>query len=79
MWAQVLTRDNASLLIPDSVGLDTYPAAPSLCRAGSASYARLARRRKTHLWPDKDESSRAAVAVALASREDSSRTEGVLT
>jgi integrase len=32
-----------------------------------------------HLWPDSDESSRAAVAVALASREDSSRTEGVVT
>jgi hypothetical protein len=27
-----------------------------------------------HVWPDKDESSRAAVAVALAAREDKSRT-----
>ena len=27
-----------------------------------------------HMWPDADESSRAAVAVVLAAREDSSRT-----
>jgi hypothetical protein len=32
-----------------------------------------------HMWPDKDESSRAAVAIALAAREDKSRTEGVVT
>ncbi len=31
-----------------------------------------------HMWPDKDESSRAAVAVALAAREDNPRTKGVV-
>jgi integrase len=31
-----------------------------------------------HRWPDKDESSRAAVAVALAAREDKSRTGDVV-
>jgi integrase len=30
-----------------------------------------------HMWPDADESSRAAVAVVLAARKDSSRTKGV--
>jgi len=30
-----------------------------------------------HMWPDADESSRAAVAVVLAARKDSSRTEKV--
>ena len=30
-----------------------------------------------HMWPDADESSRAAVAMVLAAREDSSRTAGV--
>jgi len=30
-----------------------------------------------HMWPDADESSRAAVAVVLAARKDSSRTAGV--
>ena len=30
-----------------------------------------------HMWPDADESSRAAVAVVLAARKDSSRTERV--
>ena len=28
-----------------------------------------------HLWPDSDESSRAAVAVAMATRKDNPRTE----
>lgn len=32
-----------------------------------------------HMWPDKDEASRAAVAEALAAREDNPRTEGVVT
>jgi hypothetical protein len=30
-----------------------------------------------HMWPDADESSRAAVGVVLAARKDSSRTERV--
>lgn len=32
-----------------------------------------------HMWPDADESSRAAVALVLAAREDNPRTEGVIT
>ncbi len=32
-----------------------------------------------HMFPDKDESARAAVAAALAARADSLRTEGVVT
>jgi hypothetical protein len=31
-----------------------------------------------HMWPDEDESSRAAIAGILAGREDKSRTEGVV-
>jgi hypothetical protein len=32
-----------------------------------------------HMFPDKDESARAAVAAALAARADSVRTQGVVT
>lgn len=61
----------ASLLI--SAGLDVKIVQARLRHASAMTTLNT----YGHLWPDSDESSRAAVAVALAAREDKSRTKEV--
>lgn len=63
----------ASLLI--SAGLDVKVVQTRLRHASAMTTLNT----YGHMWPDKDESSRAAVAVALAAREDKPRTEGAIT
>jgi integrase len=63
----------ASLLI--SAGLDVKVVQARLRHAS----AKTTLDTYGHLWPDRDESSRAAVAVALAARENNLRTEEVVT
>ncbi|TQM62945.1 tyrosine-type recombinase/integrase [Humibacillus xanthopallidus] len=63
----------ASLLI--SAGLDVKVVQTRLRHASAMTTLNT----YGHMWPDKDESSRAAVAVALAAREDKSRTKEVST
>ena len=63
----------ASLLI--SAGLDVKVVQSRLRHASAMTTLNT----YGHMRPDKDESSRAAVAVALAAREDKSRTKEMIT
>jgi integrase len=62
----------ASMLI--AAGLDVKVVQARLRHASATTTLNVYR----HLWPDSDESSRATVAVALAAREDRSRTRDVV-
>jgi integrase len=63
----------ASLLI--AAGLDVKVVQTRLRHASAVTTLNM----YGHMFPDKDESARAAVAAALAARADSMRTQGVVT